>query len=88
MNILIKINHPQVVVCLRDSSEKERDQTAWEDQNNLSVRLLGEIDELLRKNDLSVQDLEKVEVETEEKSFTSARIARVTAAGINFCLLN
>ncbi|GEM_PF-1404972 len=60
---------------------------SWEDEGNLSQTLLKKMDELLKRNNLTVQDLKSgVNVKSDNESYTSARIAKITADMINFSL--
>ncbi|HHX58655.1 MAG TPA: hypothetical protein GX706_02725 [Candidatus Moranbacteria bacterium] len=81
----IIIEHPRVELVLRENEELTG-RVSWDDQNNISNKLLVEIDKLLKKNNLKVQDLKKVFTSSNQKSYTASRIARVTAKTINFCL--
>lgn len=52
------------------------DERVFEAQENISQKLLPHFDELLKKNDLSLKDVEKVDVETDlGETYTSRRIA-------------
>ncbi len=86
MKITIKIENKKIALVLK--SEKDViDKFSWEEDRNLSQRLLVEIDNLLQKNKLTAKDVEKVKVETDiDDKFTSIRIAKIVAKTFNKCL--
>ncbi len=83
MKITIKIENKKIALVLK--SEKDViDKFSWEEDRNLSQRLLVEIDNLLQKNKLTAKDVEKVKVETDiDDKFTSIRIAKIVAKTFN-----
>lgn len=87
LKLIIKIEQPQVELVL-ERDNKMIDSTQWQDNNSLSVNLLAKIDALLKKNGLTVQELDKAEVQTSQDSYTSSRIARAVAKTLEFCLTN
>ncbi len=63
------------------------DTKEWQEDGSLSKTLLSEIDALLNKNKLKISDIDPdVRVETDNDSYTSARIASVVAKMIKFSL--
>lgn len=63
------------------------DTKEWEEDGNLSKTLLVGIDELLTKNKLKISDINPdVEVEADNDSYTSARIASVVAKIMKYSL--
>lgn len=85
MKLYIIVEHPNLIVQLKDQ-DKVVDEQLWQDQNDMSQTLLANIDELLERNKLTITELETVEVETEQASFTSARIAKTVAKTLQYCL--
>jgi len=85
MNILkIKIEQNKILLAL-EKDGKVLDTLEWKEENNLSQKLLEEIDNLLRKNGLSQDDLEKAEVVSDmSEQFTTRRIAQAIAQTLNF----
>ncbi|MCK9378951.1 MAG: hypothetical protein M0P97_02290 [Candidatus Moranbacteria bacterium] len=84
MNILkIKIEQNKILLAL-EKDGKVLDTLEWKEENNLSQKLLEEIDNLLRKNGLSQDDLEKAEVVSDmSEQFTTRRIAESVAQALS-----
>lgn len=75
MIIIIEIKNKITKLILRNNLEKI-DELVLASDENISEKLLPIFDELLKKNKLTTQDIENVEVETDlGDSFTSRRIA-------------
>lgn len=85
-NILkIIVKYPRVGLIL-EKNGKLIEEIFWEDKNDISNQLLTQINELLGKNNLTVQDLAQVSTVSNQKSYTASRIARTITKTINFCL--
>ncbi|MFZ2153935.1 MAG: hypothetical protein WAV16_01775 [Candidatus Moraniibacteriota bacterium] len=83
MQIEIQIKDKQVKLTLNDRGVVLAE-SILENSANLSEKLLLEIDALLRRNDLSPQDIEKMDVgSTISDDYTSVRIAKVVAEVFN-----
>ena len=83
MNIVIKIENKKIGLALKEGG-KSVDEFFWEEEQNLSQRLLVEIDSLLQKNNLKPKDLSEVKVKTNiDDKFTTVRIAKVVANTFN-----
>ncbi len=68
---------------LRDN-KKVIDSSSWDDENNLSEKLLPEIDKLLKKNKVKKEDI-KIEVKTDiPAGYTTTRIAKSVANAWNY----
>lgn len=79
MKLSINIKNGEVEIILRKKSA-EIDRMSFLDKHNLTEKLLVLIDELLKRNKLEISDVENVHVESDmTDSFTTARIAKVTA---------
>jgi tRNA A37 threonylcarbamoyladenosine modification protein TsaB len=84
MNIIINIDDREIKIILKDKNEII-DEFSWEEDQNLSQRLLVEIDNLLSKNKLKPSEIKKMQVETGiPDKFTTVRIAKVVAKTFNF----
>lgn len=84
MNIYIILEDTKVSLVLK-KGKKIADEVFWKEDRNLSQRLLIEIDNLLKKNNLNPQDIKKMKVETEiPDKFTTVRIAKMVAKTFNF----
>jgi len=79
MEIIIKIKERKISIVLLQN-EKEVDFLNIVEEYSLSEKLLPEIDRLLRKNKLKLEDIEKVTVDSDqEDNFTTTRIAKSVA---------
>jgi tRNA A37 threonylcarbamoyladenosine modification protein TsaB len=75
MQIIIEIKNKITKLILKDG-EKALDEVVFDVQENISEKLLPHFDGLLTKNKLTLDDIEKVEVDTDlGDTFTSRRIA-------------
>ena len=84
MNIIITIKEKKVKVSLFDE-ETEKDSLEIIEEHSISKKLLPSIEELLKKNNLEVQDIKKVRVESDQDdTFTTTRIARTVEGAWNF----
>ena len=84
--LTIKVEHPKIILELRDAKGKLIDSVQWQEQNNLSTTLLDSIDKLLRKNKIEIEELKKIDVETSQARYTSARISKAVAKTVNWYL--
>ncbi len=89
--LIIKISRENdIILELIKSEDKKRvilDSLQWEDQGDTSTELLGQIDTFLQKNELQINDLEKVEAKIDEgQKYTLARIVKIVTETINYCL--
>ena len=82
MKIIIK--YPGVTLVLID--EKEIDRMEWKDRNDMSKKLLSAIDTLAKRNKIEIADLEKIQVDSDQQSYTSTRIAKAVAKTVGYCL--
>ncbi len=83
MGITIKIDDNKITLILK-KEDSIIDEFSWEEKRDLSQRLLVEIDNLLRKNNLTPADVDKVEVKTGiDEKFTTVRIAKIVAKTFN-----
>lgn len=79
MRILIKIENKKVRIILKDG-QKEADFLDIKDEYRLSEDLLPIIEKLLEKNKKTSQDIENIEVKSDQNdSFTTTRIAKTVA---------
>lgn len=81
----IEVRHPQIS-CRLLIDGKELDRESWDDGNDTSQELLSRIEKLLKRQHLVVQDLDKVSSQSDQESYTTSRIIRVTVEALNFCL--
>lgn len=75
MIVIIEIKNKITKLILKNNSEKI-DELVFEADENISEKLLPNFNELLKKNKLTTQNIDNIEVETDlGDSFTSRRIA-------------
>ncbi len=87
MHLLIKVNHPKIVLEIKQRQEVI-DQMNWQDNNNTSTIILKKIEQILKRNNLTINELSKIKTQYNQKSFTATRIIRTVAKTINYCLAN
>lgn len=85
MILEISLNERKVTLFLRKGDDVIAEHS-WEDENALSERLLGEIDNFLSRNSVKKEDIEKVESRAENAGLTSGRIIKTVADGWNFAM--
>lgn len=86
MKLLIDVKNKKVVLILFEGTKKT-DSLSFFEKNNLSEKLLPEIDRLLRKNKLTPRDIKKVIVRTDTpESFTTSRIAQAAGKSWNWAV--
>jgi len=79
MEIIIKIQERKIRIILLQN-KKEVDFFDIVEEHSLSEKLLPEIDRLIQKNKLKLEDIEKVAVDSDqEDNFTTTRIAKSVA---------
>jgi len=84
MIIEIKIEERQVELILKDK-KNVLDSYKFEEEYQLSEKLLPNIDKLLKKNKLKVSDIQKMTVKSDiGDNFTTYRIARAVSDSFNF----
>ena len=86
-NILlrIEIKGRMTSLVLEKIKGEEIDRVGWNEENNLSRVILSEIDSLLLKNNIAVDDIKEVLVDSDiPDKFTTARIAKAVANVFNF----
>ncbi|MDA3814924.1 MAG: hypothetical protein PF549_00985 [Patescibacteria group bacterium] len=89
-DFLIKIFIEESTIRLRlMKNEEVIDEKSWQEKANLSLKLLLNIDKLLEKNKIKKEQLNNIEVESDQSiSYSSTRIARAVAEAEHYCLTN
>lgn len=78
MQIIIEIKN-KITKLLLKNGEKTVDEIVFLPEQNISKYLLPFFDEILKRNNLTIDDIKNMEVETDlGDSFTSRRIAEAT----------
>lgn len=78
---------PELVEISLKDGRKTIDRSSFAEHQNLSEKLLVEIDRLLIKNGLTASDLSGVKVKSEiPQSYTSTRIAKAVEKAFNYAL--
>ncbi len=85
-DLVIKIKGADIFVLLKNEHGKVVDEYSWNDQNNLSTTLLDAIDKILLRNKISIEQLNNCDVESDQKTYTSTRIAETVAKTVRYCL--
>ncbi len=75
MQIIVEIKN-KITKLLLKKDQKTIDEIVFLPEQNISQKLLPFFDEILKRNNLTVADIKKIEVETDlGDSYTSRRIA-------------
>lgn len=84
MRLLIKIDKARVFVILKER-KKNLDEVNFPLDHDISMKLLPKIDEILKKNKIDAQDIEKAEFSADlSESYTTYRIAKVVVDTFNW----
>lgn len=86
-NILISLDNSLITLSLVEKG-RELDKLTWKDENNLSLNLLKRIDDILLKNKLKIEEIEKIEVDSLQTTYSATRIAKIVAKTTNYYLTN
>ncbi|MBD3300147.1 MAG: hypothetical protein GF347_02235 [Candidatus Moranbacteria bacterium] len=85
MILLIEIKDSLVELKLKEG-EKTVDSLGWRDDRSLSEKLLPKIDELLKRNNLQVKDLEEARHKINlDETYSTYRITEATVKTLNYC---
>lgn len=85
MIILIEIAEKEIKLSLRDGKNGQIDEARWSRDFNLGEKLLGEIDNILLKNNLKPSDIDRADVKTSiSDNLTTVRIAETVAKTLNY----
>ncbi len=81
----IKITGNTINLFLVDNKKKVVARSEWTDNRDLSEKLLGKIDLLLKKKKISLNDISRFDFTSSEKcGFTARQIGEITAKVLNF----
>jgi tRNA A37 threonylcarbamoyladenosine modification protein TsaB len=84
MKLILYLTKEKVVLYLKDEG-RVVDKAEWPEANNLSEKLLLEIDRIIRKNKLERKDIKRIEVKSDiPVGYTTTRIAETVAKTFNF----
>ena len=87
----IKIIKNEVILSVRDNNKKSKTEfkkLKWNDRRDLSEKLLKKIDLLLKKNNLVMDDISKVNFSGKEYGFMAGQVGKITAKILNYTLSN
>jgi hypothetical protein len=87
IKILIKGQQVELQL-LRKKEFNVIDKMIWQEENNLSLKLLVNIDNILEKNRIKKGQLNNIEVDSDETTYSSTRIAKTVAGAGCYCLTN
>ena len=85
----IKIINNKVVLSISDNNKKTETKfkkLEWDNRRDLSEKLLGRIDLLLRKNNLTANDISKINFSGKECGFITEQVGKITANILNLDL--
>jgi len=86
MHLELYLTQDIALLYLKDK-KKIIDSSIWLENNNLSQKLLSEIDKIIRKNKLKKEDIQKIEVKSDiPVGYTTTRIAETVAKTYNFAV--
>lgn len=86
LNIKIISNKVILSVVNNKNKKAELKKINWNDQRDLSEKLLKKIDLLLKKNNLKINDISKVNFNDKDCGFMAEQVGKVTAKVLNFGL--
>ena len=81
MILIIDLSKKQVELVLKEGNRNIASHK-WAGLYNLSETLIPEIDKLLKKNKVKLDDVKKIEVIDSEESMVGTRIAKAVALGL------
>ena len=85
----IKIINNRVVLSISENCDKKKSKAVfkkleWNDQRDLSEKLLKKIDLLLKKNSLIINDISKVNFTGKDCGFMAGQVGKITTKVLNF----
>jgi tRNA A37 threonylcarbamoyladenosine modification protein TsaB len=84
MKLELYLTQEKATLYLKDG-KKIIDRMEWPEKNNLSQKLLLEVDRIIRKNRLKKKDIKKIEIKSDiPVGYTTTRIAETVAKTYNF----
>jgi len=84
MNLIIKIENRKVKIILSDKNNL-LDEISFDEEYNLSERLLPSVDEILQRNNLKPENIAEYKVDADiDDSFTTYRIAKSVTDSFNW----
>ena len=78
-----------MILSISDNEEKSKvefKKLEWSDQRDLSEKLLKKIDLLLKKNNLTIDNISKVNFSGKKYGFMAGQVGKITAKVLNFGL--
>jgi len=84
LNIKIINNKVVLSMSVMSGTKVEFKKLEWDDQRDLSEKLLKKIDLLLGKNNLTISDISKINFSSKECGFMTKQIGKITANVLNF----
>jgi len=86
MKLKLYLKEKKNTLCLIDGG-KIVSQSVWKEENNMSQKLLPEIDKIIKRNKLKLSRIKKIEVKNNiPASFTTVRIAKTAAKIFNYAV--
>jgi hypothetical protein len=84
MELIINIKDRKIKIILQKDKDV-LDEIKFDEEYNLSEKLLPSVDEILKKNNLKTENISEMKVESDlDDSFTTYRIAKSVADSFNW----
>jgi len=87
MKLEIYLKKNKITILLKNG-KKAIDKILWDDENNLSEKLLFEIEKLLRKNKVKKEEVRMKFTTDNPSGFTTMRIGKAVANAWNYAIKN
>ena len=88
MTLALHIKKKKITLSLKDG-DKEVDAMSWEDQNDLSEKFFGRLENFLQKNNVARDDIDDISFTSDEpEGYTTTRIAQTIAQTFSFAVHN
>jgi len=85
----IEITNNKVILSIAGDDKEMKlklKKLSWDDQRDLSEKLLRKIDLLLKKNNLGIGDISKISFKGKRCGFMAKQVGKITAKVLNFGL--
>ena len=84
MFLKIEAVNNQIKLLLLNDERKKVSKLEWRDNRDLSEKLLVKIDCLLRKNNLNINNISKINFSGKNCGFMAEQVGKITAKILNF----
>ncbi|MEN8252259.1 MAG: hypothetical protein ABFQ53_01615 [Patescibacteria group bacterium] len=85
MQVQLFLKEKNVFLVLLDEKNKKVDEREWTDENNLLEKFFPALDDMFKRNDIDINDVEDFQLKTDiPEGYTTARIAQTIINTLNF----